>query len=79
VEHRGPDGPLTGGRAAVRRPGDGEKWQRPKARSGEGIIDSDERREGWEWLWLSEVRPGRSFIGIGGRGGGRTKAVVRRH
>jgi hypothetical protein len=43
TEHRGPDGPLTGGRAAVRRPDDGGKvaaWRKlggggARARRGE--------------------------------------------
>jgi hypothetical protein len=34
VEHGGPNGPLTGGRAATRRLSDGERWRWPKPRSG---------------------------------------------
>jgi hypothetical protein len=79
VEHGGPDAPLTGGRAAVRQPSDGERWLRPKACGGEGIVDLDKRREEWERLCWSEVRPGHSFIGAGGWGGDRTEAVVGHH
>jgi hypothetical protein len=79
VEHGGPDGPLTEGRAVVRWPGDGEMWWRLKARGEEDVADSDERREGWEQLRWSEVRPGHTFIGAGGWGGGQTEELARRH
>jgi hypothetical protein len=46
VEHKGPDGPLTGGRVAVRRSGNGERWWWPKARGGEGIVDSTRGEKG---------------------------------
>jgi hypothetical protein len=42
----------------VRRMGDGERLRWLKACGGEGVADLDERREGWEWLWWGEVRPG---------------------
>jgi hypothetical protein len=79
VEHGGPDRPLTRGRAAVRRPSDGERWWRPKAHSGEGVADSDDWREGWERLRWSEERSGRSFIGVGGWGGGRPEVALGHH
>jgi hypothetical protein len=56
VEHGGPNGPLTGGRAAMRRLGDGERWRWPKPRSGvmlrcqrggkEGGVECGEVRRG---------------------------------
>jgi hypothetical protein len=57
VEHGGPNEPLTRGRVVVRWSGDGDRWRRPKAHSGEGVVDLDEMREGWEQLQWSEARP----------------------
>jgi hypothetical protein len=79
VEHGRPNGPFNGGWAMVRRPGDGERWQWPKVRSGEGVADSDKKREGLERLWWSEARPVHSFIGSGGWGDGWMEAAVGCH
>jgi hypothetical protein len=50
--------------------GDSERWWQPKAHGGEGVVDLDDWREGWEQLRWSEVRSGCSFIGSRGWGGG---------
>jgi hypothetical protein len=56
VEHGGPDGPLTGGRVAARRPCDSERWWQPRPHDGvmlqcerggkEGGVGCDEVRHG---------------------------------
>jgi hypothetical protein len=66
-------------RLTMWRPSDGERWQRSKARGGEGVADSNKRREGWEQLGWSEVRLGHCFIAARGWGGGWPEVVVGCH